>query len=189
VLDLVTRTHIERLGTEDPHIASFWDCWNGLPKRDLVPRLSDYLDGASPHLQPSVVIADVYSPDILRMRLFATRLVEIAGMDLTGLDSLSVYARDIRKRAGTIVHESANHPCGYLSIRYIRTYSGRMIRAPGICLPLLTDRPDSKTVVNFTSLPEDSKALARDDKIELVQGLELVRWIDIGHGLPDVKIQ
>lgn len=177
--------YADRLGTADPQIASFWDSWDAIRKYDGIPRLSDFLDRANPRLQPQVVIADVYSPDILRMRLFATKLVEISGVDLTGLDSLSVYANDIRKLAGSIVHGSANHPCGYLSNRYIRAKSGRVIRAPGICLPLLTDRSDRKTVVNFTVLPEDSRNFASDDKIELIQGLEFLRWIDIGQGIPN----
>jgi len=169
----------------DPEIARFWDYWNGLPKTGLVPRLSDYLDGVPPQLQPSVALIDVFGPDEFKLRLAGTAIVDAIGGEPTEADTPSVYNAELRKAAAALAWEAVNKPCGYAAKRTIRSRAGRMSLVHGIALPLITERVNAKTLVNFSSLARSVAELDAKDQMESMQGLRPVRWIDIGAGVPE----
>jgi hypothetical protein len=168
----------------DPEIAEFWQYWRRLPKIDLVPHLRDYLDNVPPKLQPSVALIDVSGPDTFTLRLAGTAIIEAIGGEPAEPNTLPVYNSELRKAAAATAWVAANKPCGYAAKRYIRSKAGRLSLVHGIALPLRTDRPNCKTLVNFSSLARTASGMDTPDQMESMQALQPVRWIDIGNGIP-----
>ncbi|MCB2108120.1 MAG: PAS domain-containing protein [Rhodobacteraceae bacterium] len=176
-------THQLPTGT-DEQILAFWSYWHALPRHGPLPRLSDYLDGVPAYLQPTVVIVDVYSPARFEFRLCGTRLVDLIDREVTGQDVNAVYSGPTQQLAAEVAWRAANQPCGYLSERTVRSFTGVLVTFPGITLPVLTNNADRKTLVNFSNLDQVNIKLGRHDHIDVIQGFELTSWIDIGAGIP-----
>ncbi|MDX2223938.1 MAG: PAS domain-containing protein, partial [Rhodospirillaceae bacterium] len=140
-------------------MATFFGYWNSLPKDHGLPRLPDYLNRAPHDLQPTVAIVDIYTPTDLRVRLFGTALVDLIATELTGKAALSIYAPESHRFASSMAWQAVSQPCGYLCKRTFRSFSGAIITAPGIALPVRTDRSDCKTVINFTNLDQATSSL------------------------------
>ncbi len=172
--------HIEAMGLD---FVSFWEFWNGLPKQDLIPHLRDYLDQVPPHLQPNVVIMDVYSDKDMQVRLTGTAVVEFAG-EMTGSHAESLYSGETRRVALAMVWKAVNHPCGYGVTRVLRNNLGRLVDSGSLVLPLETESSDCKTVVGYNELPEKITGIASKKQIEAVQEVKSRQWIDIGAGIP-----
>ncbi|MCB2106101.1 MAG: PAS domain-containing protein [Rhodobacteraceae bacterium] len=169
----------------DPLVNAFWAYWVSLPKQGAVPHLSDYLDRVPPNLQPTVAIVDVYSPVDMRVRLFGTALVDLIAVELTGREALSIYAPESHAAAGSMAWEAVNRPCGYLCKRHFRSHAGMMVTAPGIALPVESNRFECRTVINFTNLSQAVMSLGAEPKLQVVHDIEHVGWIDIGAGTPN----
>jgi hypothetical protein len=169
----------------DARVQAFFAYWNSLAKDGGLPRLPDYLNRAPHDLQPTVAIVDVYTPTDLRVRLFGTALVDLIATELTGKAALSIYAPESHRTASAMAWRAVSQPCGYLCKRTFRSFSGTIITAPGIALPVRTDRSDCKTVINFTNLDQATSTLGLGHaRFDMVQALERVAWIDLGFGVP-----
>lgn len=88
------------------------------------------------------------------------------------------------KAASNMSWTALHHPCGYAAKRPVRSRSGRATTVAGIALPLITDRPVCKTLVNFSNLDPLLESPHADDRVARIQSLEAPIWIDIGYGVP-----
>ncbi len=137
-------------------------------------------------LQSEVSILDVIGPGEMRIRLFGTGLAAIAGRDLTGGDGLLLFDPKVRAEAGRIVWAAANKPCGYIVQRQMRRGEFTM-RALGIGLPLHHEQSGRTDIVSFNT--GIGRSLSATDNLPggFVTDLKLLRWIDIGAGVPEPK--
>ncbi|NKB45656.1 MAG: PAS domain-containing protein [Alphaproteobacteria bacterium] len=166
-----------------PNFSAFWTYWNTLPKYDLVPHLSEYLDSVPPDLQPKVVLLDVSSPTDVTVRLTGTVVAEFVG-ELTGTKVEDVYQGKAREMAIKCAWISATHPCGYVVTRTVSSKGGLMFNSQALILPLKTDTPGSKTVVSFNERPPLDDKKDTHDHVEAVIKYPRPTWLDIGAGTP-----
>lgn len=169
-----------------PKLVEFWNHWNGLPKGELFPALSSYLDAAPFRLQPAVIILDVRSPRDAYVRLFGTALTEMFGYDVTGRSIYSSYSREDEVRAGNVVWTALTHPCGYLCRRDMQTKSGRELSVPAITLPLESDIPGTKIAISYSDLDNATGVKPEGANVTVIKLLSDVRWIDLGRGVPAI---
>ena len=174
-------------GTPQP-IAAFLSHWAALPKQGLLPKLSDYLDHAPAHLQPFVAMADVYSPTNLQLRLFGTGLVDLSGRDPTGSGLDVLYAKELQSRMGNVAWEAVSRPAGYLCSRSVRTSLGHVMTCPSIFLPLENHKGAPRIAMTYAHVSSTYREMAHREPADLVQGLVITHWIDLGAGVPD-KLQ
>lgn len=166
-----------------PDFVAFWHYWSGLPKKNSVPHLSDYLDHVPPDLQPNVVLTDISSATDMSIRLAGTALVEMVG-EMTGSHAERIYQGEARQKAIEAAWRAVNHPCGYTVLRRVRSKSGRLFVSNGVVLPLRTNTVGSKTLAGYNQLPEAESAIAQEGQIQTVLEFGDTTWLDIGAGVP-----
>ena len=164
------------------HCRSFLAHWQSLRVSGALPTLQDHLGKPHPILQPNVAIKDVLAPGHLRVRLFGTHLVEIAGVDPTGQDLMTFAADDRMADAlWRYQHRVATHPVGMASMKRAATASGRTIVFEDIELPLTPfpgGPPCLVCCLGFVELVDYK------DKMFKLLKYTATRWIDVGWGVP-----
>lgn len=155
--------------------------WQSLRDGAALPTLKDFLALPQPQLQPHVVIKDVTDAGI-RVRLHGTRLVELAGVDLTGQDLLAYsdtpeMADDLRFFQHTIV----GHPVGLTVQKHTVTASGRNVTFEELSLPMAPFPGGPPCVIGCVVLME---AVSTDDVVSHLLTYSSAHWIDIGSGVP-----
>lgn len=164
------------------HCRSFLAHWQSLRVGDALPTLKDYLGIPHPSLQPNVAIKDVVLPRLLRVRLFGTRLSDLVGVDLTGMNILDFAGSGAMADAlWWYHHEVAAHPVGLATVKLAATASGRAISFEDVELPL-TPFPGGPPCVacclGFVETLDFKDPMFRfNDHLS-------ARWIDIGWGVP-----
>lgn len=166
-------------------IEAFFDHWLSLPREGLVPTLQDYLDHAPPRLQPFVAIAEVTSPTEMRVRLMGTGYVDLVGRDATGARLSPLYAAPIRERMSSAVWQLVTRPVGYLCVRSIRTFGGRLVESPSICLPLVGRDGGAKFILTYGLVSPDNHGLAETELFHLTLDWTLTAWLNLGAGVPE----
>jgi hypothetical protein len=168
-----------------PDFVKFWQHWDALPKDDLLPHLSDYLDSVVPELQPLVSMMDILSPSDMRIRLLGTRITDMIG-ELTGSTAETLYAGQIRQLAMETSWRAVDQPCGYAVKRTLRSRSGASIDSAGLVLPMARGDDGRRTLVSFNGIPRREYYLDEEMKVsvETVQAFGPPTWIDVGAGLP-----
>jgi hypothetical protein len=170
-------------------VTEFFDRWNALPKRGLIPRLSDYFDTASPDLQPNVTIVDVISPSEMTVRLFGTGLEQASGIYPTTQSLGVLYGEEVWERAKKLVWIVVTHPVGYVCNRRVRTSAGLIVDCPAICLPIRVDDPNRHCFITYANVSGASQELAPEESFQLVQDVQFLHWIDLGAGVPDKSLK
>ncbi len=157
--------------------------WRGLRSDSGIPTLQTYLTNPDPTLQPNTILIDVISSSLLRVRLFATGLVSMGGIDLTGSNLLDFAdSADTATEMWKTTHLITDHPCALLSTKLASTASGRHVSIQEISFPVLPFQGSPPCLVSGISL---IKALDFRDTVFRVVSYTEARWIDIGYGIPD----
>jgi hypothetical protein len=181
---MISNGQIDLLEGSPPEMVDFFAYWSSLPKKDLIPNLSDYLDNAPAKLQPNVAIVDLYSPQEMWLRLLGTALTDVVG-ERTGTNANVLYNGDVRQNALSVGWMAVGHPCGYIVNRVLRTKFGHLLDVPGLALPIRTAKVGAKSLVSYNVLPSSNSGLAKDDQVETVQQFGKPAWLNIGAGVPD----
>ncbi|MGE4062951.1 MAG: PAS domain-containing protein [Rhodospirillaceae bacterium] len=161
---------------------AFLEHWQSLRTGNALPRLQDFLSQPHPQLQPNVALKDLVPPNLLRVRLFGTRLVDVVGVDLTGQNILDFAGNaEMAEALWWYHHTVATRPVGLASVKLAATASGRAISFEDIELPL-EPFPGGPLCVacclGFVETLDFKDPMLRfDDHLS-------VRWIDIGWGVP-----
>lgn len=164
------------------HCRSFLTHWQSLRVGDALPTLQDYLSRPHPVLQPNVAIKDVLEPGLLRVRLFGTHLVEVAGIDLTGQNLVDFAANDVMARElWWYQHKVAVHPAGLASVKLAATASGRSISFEDVELPLTPFAGGPPCLVCCLGFVE---VIDYKDTMFKLLAHATTRWLDIGWGIP-----
>jgi hypothetical protein len=155
--------------------------WQSLPKDGLLPPLSAFLSAPHPELQPSVIIIDVRSEQNVPIRLLGTGIVNLIGRELTGTNSLDIYAPHLRARVGRACASMVQRPCGQVTERLICTAGGLMMAATSVALPIGVKGDRWGSLVAYTCTREP---VATGDSMTIVHEILATEWIDIGAGIP-----
>jgi hypothetical protein len=162
---------------------AFFEHWQSLRVDGAVPRLQDFLSKPHPTLQPNVAIKDVIPPKHLRVRLFGTRLVDVVGVDLTGMNIIDFAGNAAMADAlWWYHHQVATHPVGLASVKLAGTASGRTISFEDVELPLSPFPGGPLCVACCLGFVETLDF--KDPMLRFNDHLS-ARWIDIGWGVPD----
>jgi hypothetical protein len=161
---------------------AFLEHWQSLRVDGAIPRLQDFLSKPHPQLQPNVAIKDLVPPKLLRVRLFGTRLVDVVGVDLTGMNILDFAGNPAMAEALWWYHHTvAVHPVGLATVKLAATASGRSISFEDVELPLSPfpgGPPCVACCLGFVEVLDFKDPMFRfDDHLS-------ARWIDIGCGVP-----
>lgn len=161
---------------------AFFEHWSSLRSGGELPSLRDFLGLPQPRLQPHVVIKDILAARNIRVRLHGTRLVELAGEDLTGQDLLAYsdtadMAEDLWRFQRTIV----DHPVGLTVLKHTETAFGRNVTFEEVSLPVQPFAGGAPCVIGCVVLME---AVSTNDTVSHLLTYSQARWIDIGWGAP-----
>ena len=165
-------------------IEEFLQHWQGVTKAGLIPGLRDFLNVRAFKLQSEVAIVDVVGPTEMRFRLFGTGLSSIAGHDLTGTDVLSQFHPHARAEASRIAWTAVSRPCGYILHRTLRRGIFET-NAVGIGLPVLHEQSGKVGLVGFSSTLGKAFGVTDVGESPFVNAVDLMKWIDIGAGVPE----
>jgi hypothetical protein len=102
----------------------------------------------------------------------------------TGSQAERIYQGEARRKAIEIAWCAANHPCGYIVARKVRSLSGLLFVSHGLVLPLVTNTPGSSTLAGYNELPRADSGFAKDGQIEAAQEFGEASWIDLGARIP-----
>jgi hypothetical protein len=161
---------------------SYYDKWRAMRAGTGIPALRDFLADPLPSLQPNMAILDVVDATTLRVRLFATRLADLAGIELTGANILDFakqgrLVKQVRHAAQIVV----TRPCGLLSVKQAASAAGRKVAIEMLALPLAPSAGGSPVIAAAIDVLETLER--RDTVFGLLQYVS-AEWVDIGHGVP-----
>lgn len=161
---------------------TFFEHWTSLRGGDDLPSLRDFLGRPQPRLQPYVVIKDILPSRNIRIRLHGTRLVELAGEDLTGQDLLAYsdtdeMADDLWFFQRTIV----DHTAGLTVLKHTETAFGRSAIFEEVSLPVRPFPDGPPCVIGCVVLME---AVGVNDTVSHLLTYSNASWIDLGWGVP-----
>jgi hypothetical protein len=165
-------------------IKAFYRHWRSASATALVPTVGEFINLPVSEHQSNVALLDIHSANDMRIRLFGTGLTEIAGTDLTGADLLSNIHPDAQAKAARMVWDAVTTPCGYLMRRLLQR-GVHQISATSIGLPLLREKSDVRSLVGFMSREGYSDDINTSKASVYIREIKLLRWVDIGAGIPD----
>jgi hypothetical protein len=174
---------VARAGEMPGPIGAFIAYWDSLPKKGLLPQLSDFFDSVPPDLAPYMAIVDIQAPDMAKIRFFGTQLVDSAAFDPTGMTVADLYDATLRPQVHAMLWACSRKPAGYLSRRKIIGRSGYVNIHPSVGLPIEIPTSGVRGVVNYSRSAGGAGHVV-EDRASLVQEMKLERWIDLGAGVP-----
>lgn len=158
--------------------------WDSLRGDRYFPDREDLEPGAIKHLLPYIVIHDLVSPDLIRLRLIGTAVAEHYEQDITGwnyLDMVEPARRETASKALFILHDT---PAGMSVTLRSTTRTGSSWTRQTIDLPV-SDQRNNRRLIYSCSLRAKSGMNAAPENPELqVQQITRREFFDIGAGLP-----
>ncbi len=156
--------------------------WQSLRVGDALPTLKDFLSRPQPRLQPHIVIKDILPTKNIRVRLHGTRLVELAGEDLTGQDLLDYSdTPDMAEDLWCFQRSIVEHRVGLSVLKNTVTSSERDITFEEVSLPVEGFPGGPPCVIGSVVLME---AINSNDTVSHLLAYSGAQWIDIGWGVP-----
>lgn len=161
--------------------------WLSLDAVDLIPHRSQFLPERIPGLLANLVIHELVAPDLIRLRLVGTAVVDDYGQEITGRNYLDFVEEERRSKASRAIHLVCEQPCGMLVNLRSHAASGATLTRESIAFPM-RDEDGIARLVYFCSNPAEERRTFFDkpDALEVMKVLDR-RFIDIGAGLPDFQ--
>ena len=165
----------------------FAEYWGTLPKLDLIPRRDSFRPEEVPRILPNMVIHELVSPEMLRLRLVGSAVIEDYGQEITGRNYLDFVDEARRPKASAAIFAICRQPAGMLVRLRSVTRAGRILTRESIAFPMRGDG-DAANLVYFCSSParERDYTAAESDRLKIMNVIQRV-FIDIGAGLPDFR--
>ena len=161
--------------------------WFSLPKLELIPHRSSFKPEDVPKLLPNLVIHEIISPDLIRLRLVGTAVERYYGQPVTGRNYLEFVEPDRRQSASRAIRLICEHPSGMLVHLRSATISGRVQTRESIAFPV-RGRDNAANLVYFCS---GNARERRTDGLppDALKVMEVMRrfYIDIGAGIPEIS--
>lgn len=161
---------------------AFFDHWQSLRQGAALPLLKDFLSDPQPLLQPHVVIQDILPQKRIHVRLHGTRLVELAGDDLTGQDLLDYSdTPEMAEDLWFFLRGIVDHPVGLRFLKHTVTAAGRNVTFEELALPMAPFPEGPPCVIGSVVLQEE---VSTNDTVSHLLTYSGATWIDIGCGTP-----
>lgn len=173
--------------TED-RSRDFAEYWASLPKVGGIPRRDAFRPEDVPRLLPNVVIHELVSPELLRIRLIGSSVVEDYGQEITGRNYLDFVEESRRPKASAAIFAICRQPAGMLVQLRSLTRTGQVLTRESIAFPMRGD-DDVANLVYFCSSPARERErdyVAEADELQVMNVMRRA-YIDIGAGLPDFR--
>ncbi len=180
-------TALAPIGEFEARSRDFAAFWFSLPKIDLIPRREAFKPEQIPHLLPNLVIHEILSPELIRLRLSGTAVDHHYGQTVTGRNYLDFVEPERRPAASRAIRKICEHPAGMLVHLRSATVSGRIQTRESIAFPM-RDSDGRATLVYFCSgnARERSNDSAPQDALKVMEVMRR-QYIDIGAGLPEIE--
>lgn len=156
--------------------------WLTVPKSGHIPRLSDYLDCASPQVQPDIAIADALPDGQIKVRLYGTRRVKVFKNEWTGRNPLDNFTPDAARDGVQATLTALRHPCGVTATCRFKNGGGPDLSSVATILPLQNENPQISTFIHHLCFVDE---LGEEDEPLLTLSFEDIRFFDLGAGVPD----
>lgn len=165
----------------------FAEYWASLPKHELIPRRDAFRPEEVPRILPHMVIHELVSPELLRLRLVGSAVIEDYGQEITGRNYLDFVEEARRPKASRAIFVICEQPAGMVVQLRSVSRTGRIMTRESIAFPMRGDG-DAANLVYFCSSPARERDFAGPEADEL-QVMNVMRrtYIDIGAGLPDFR--
>ena len=160
-----------------------WTDWRGT---EIAPKRSQILIEELGEALPHVVMVEFTSPEKCRFLLAGSGLVNLQGLDFTGLNFYDMAAPDERDLRMRRLHEAENQPCGTYSIQPGTSSEGAYLSTELTAFPIFPDEPGGAMRCLCVSVPlvtVSHQSPVQDSQI--IRIAEEFRYIDIGAGVPD----
>jgi len=176
---------LDGIDTTEERSRAFAAYWASLPKVDLIPRRDSFRPEAIPRLLPNVVIHELVSPEMLRLRLVGSAVTQDYGQEITGRNYLDFVEEARRPTASRAIYVICEQPAGMLVQLRSVTRTGRIMTRESIAFPIRGDG-DAANLVYFCSSPARERDILgpESDQLQIMNVLQRT-YIDIGAGLPD----
>lgn len=161
--------------------------WSSLPKIGLIPSRGSFRPEDVPRLLPRIVIHELVSPEMLRLRLVGSAVVEDYGQEFTGRNYLDFVEEQHRAAAARAIFLVCEQPAGLLVKLRSVTKSGRVMIRESIGFPMRDD-DGRANLVYFCSTASKERDYIPSEPDELrVVSFTSRTFVDIGAGLPDFQ--
>lgn len=167
----------------------FFEYWQSLPRKELVPSRFDFFPEDIPALLPFVTIFELVSKDDIRFRLAGTEVSKNAGFERTNTNYLDQVMPERRAKASEAFWSVYNTPCATRVIMEYTPESGVKRLIEGVGLPVYNVQDGNPLLYYCTVQIQNDWNSAQEklnDRLELVTVIQR-DFIDIGGGLSDFK--
>lgn len=178
---------LDGIETSEERSRAFAAYWGSLPKTALIPHRDRFRPEAIPRLLPNMVIHELVSPEMLRLRLVGSAVIQDYGQEITGRNYLDFVDEPRRPKASRAIHVICEQPAGMLVQLRSVTRAGRIMTRESIAFPMRGDG-DVANLVYFCSSPAREREIIGPE-VDQLQVMNVMRrtYIDIGAGLPDFR--
>lgn len=173
---------------DDTDFSELYDYWESGREAGDLPRADKFdLLAVTPWLA-DMSLLDVLGPDNYLCRFAGTALVERLGFDMSQKNIFTFQSEATRDLTRASYQAVVNQPCCAIS-RYRNHYSsGRSGVVRTLYLPLKAPQGGFPRIACLTRREEDATyATPIEQSVSGTDILDLM-WIDIGFGVPDIKI-
>ncbi|EDP63828.1 hypothetical protein BAL199_14372 [alpha proteobacterium BAL199] len=178
---------LQALDMTEERSRQFADYWLSLPKTGLIPMRRTFMPENVPRILPNIVIHELISPELIRIRLAGSAVVEDYGQEIAGRNYLDFVEPPRRSKASRAIHVICEQPAGMLVQLKSVTRSGRVMTRESIAFPMRGD-DGVASYIYFCSSParERARVAPESDQLQVMNVLNRT-YIDIGAGLPDYR--
>ncbi len=178
---------LQGLEVVDESTCLFAEYWASLPKVDLIPPREAFRPEEVPRLLPNIVIHELVSPEIVRLRLVGSAVVDDYGQDITGRNYLDFVERERRPKASRSLFLTCAHPAGMLALLRSVSRAGRVMLRESIALPFRGDAGVPNLAYAYSSSARERAYSSLD--LDELQVMSVARrdYFDIGAGVPDFR--
>ncbi|MBX3506250.1 MAG: PAS domain-containing protein [Parvibaculum sp.] len=159
--------------------------WSSLPKRNGMPKSSDFNPMELRHLLPEMAMLSMNGTEEIIQRLVGTGIADRLSYDATGTNLLDYIDSSYRRQCSRDMHEVIFRPCGW-QVRYLTEYvTGRVAFVQSIYLPLHGPEGQRPRIISVHDREEALEYRAPSEKPVFAREITDMVWIDTGSGVPD----
>jgi hypothetical protein len=159
--------------------------WFSLPKTNRLPSRRTIQPEEIPKLLPYILIHELISPTLIRIRLAGTAMDILHGRSTTGMNYLGLVSEDRKESASRSMHLACDHLAGKLVQIRSTTIAGRIQTREVIAFPVRGEGTAPNLLFTCTSDTRERPMPDRDrDDLHRMDVLERT-YFDIGAGVPD----
>lgn len=165
----------------------FVEYWESLPKIGLIPHRDSFRPEDVPRLLPNIVIHELVSPEVVRLRLVGSSVIDDYGQDITGRNYLDFVEPARRPKASRSLFLTCEQPAGMLAKMQSITQTGRVLTREAVTFPMRGDGNVANLAYacSSTSRERDYSSIEQDEL--RITNVARRTYIDIGAGLPDFR--